>query len=319
MRYLRQAGDDYCPDVKQEAAMNERVRYFGLDLAGYSNGCSGLAELSVGNGRYEAIIYRDHPFCQRVKGKGSLRDTVESERAALNTLTSMGLLLVDVPIDLGTLLASAEASFVWELTARPVDFAFGGLRPLADRIGAAVARFRNILHEQADAKVRETYPAASLLTSGLSVRKYKNEPVAWETDEWVGGPLAVLASGMRLVADHAMKLTSDDFDAVVCAYAGAAPTADLLAGVELAEVVHARIAEKLLAKDRTRLTKAEVPRNYQLFKAIPRVDIRIRERRWSDIETISTTEPLMLSREGPVRGACSSAVDSARSVSHMMK
>ncbi|HWB31690.1 MAG TPA: hypothetical protein VG714_00790 [Acidobacteriaceae bacterium] len=84
----------------------------------------------------------------------------------------IGPVAVDIPIDLQGLGGPAQISFVWELTRRPVDRALGALAPLADRIGAPTARFRNIVDaggfgSSLGSRLFETYPAGSLKRLGL--------------------------------------------------------------------------------------------------------------------------------------------------------
>ena len=54
-------------------------------------------------------------------------------------------MLVDTPVDLQGLPNPTNVYFAWELVKRPVDYAFDALAPLANLIGAPVARFQNLL------------------------------------------------------------------------------------------------------------------------------------------------------------------------------
>ena len=130
-------------------------RSFGLDLSGYASSRSGLAEVvrEEGNSKYRAYVYRDHPFALVAAGRDRLADVIARQREALTRLLKLGDLLIDIPIDLQDLPSSHQPVFVWQLTARAVDFAYGGLRPLADRIGAPVARFKNLLSELDGARI----------------------------------------------------------------------------------------------------------------------------------------------------------------------
>jgi hypothetical protein len=261
-----------------------RKRYSGLDLSGYSRGRSGLAEIATSDDGLVATIYRSHPFAQVAGGRDLLNDMVAAERTALNRMTSLGMVLVDMPIDVEDLFRQGNPIFVWELTARPVDFAFGGLRPLADRIGAAVARFRHCAREQPSANLRETYPAASLNASGLPSTQYKDETITWDAQEWEGGRLAEIATKMRLVPAAPVEVTDDEIDAIVCAFAGAAPAGDILSGDALKDMVRQRISNKIRKRDRTHLDRLTIPSNYQLFHRPPTREVRLRMRQWNEVD-----------------------------------
>ena len=265
------------------------LRFFGLDLSGYSGNGSSLAEVARSD-EYQARVYRNHPFAISAKGSDQLRDLVRNEQSALARLLGHGMLLVDVPIDLQKLPSSEQPIFVWQLTGRPVDMAYGGLRPLADRIGAPVARFRNLLagleFEVSAANLRETYPAASLLCAGARHQGYKRQSIVWDEGRWVGDELADVAQTLRLVAEQPVTLTDDDVDAVVCALAGAAPAGAILEGEALATDMRTRIASRLRRSDAVHVQALHPPENYRLLRSLPESNVCVRVCDWSTFEEL---------------------------------
>lgn len=266
-------------------------RYFGLDIAGYSSGKSGLAEIRTSDEITIAIVYRHHPFATPVQGNRLLAEVAEAESKALRRLVRLGVVLVDVPLDISPLTDPESAHFVWELTARPVDYALGGLRPLADRIGSSVARFRNLLRTLPNHRIIETYPAASLEATNalleatkLPWKDYKGQIISWDVDHWIGDSLAEIARGMRLIGTSGDSLTDDDVDAILCAFAGAAPPEARIQDASLQDFVTGRLRKKVREEHRALVEDLRVPSNYQLFKGIPTVDIRVEVQDWKDFQ-----------------------------------
>jgi hypothetical protein len=96
-----------------------------------------------------------------------IRDAVEAEALALKQCLGLGRVAGDVPIDLQNLLVPDQAVAIWELTRRPIDKKLNAMPPLADRIGAPVARFSAIMragdfHDRLGEDLFETYPAENL-------------------------------------------------------------------------------------------------------------------------------------------------------------
>jgi len=268
--------------IVRQTQRDAMSRYFGLDLSGYSTGRSGLAELRPVGDHFQALVYRDHPFARTAEGYTLLEEVCTPEREALSRMTELGTLLVDVPLDVAALLTPEAPTFVWQLTARPVDFAFGALRPLADRIGAAVARFRNVMRTSMVPNLKETYPAACLAAAGLPSTLYKGQTITWDRDRWVGGMLADVASRMRIVASAPLELTDDDVDAIICAYAGAAPLESVLAAESLRQAVHTRLRARVRAKEAHLIEQLTVPANFQLFRTAPLRDIHVELCAWAN-------------------------------------
>ena len=152
---------------------------FGLDFAGYSSGKTGFAHATQhAGGPIDITIYTDHVFARRLTGSTLLIDTVEDERELLRWCATQGPIMVDLPLDLEGLPAPVTAQYVWELVHRPVDYALNAMAPLANLIGAPVARFQYLLKglpaDWVDTHLFETYPAMSLELTGLPGRGYKS-------------------------------------------------------------------------------------------------------------------------------------------------
>lgn len=264
-------------------------RAFGLDLSGYAGDGSGLAQVMSSHG-YVATVYRGHPFANRAEGRDYLSKLVAEQRAALTLMIEHGTVLVDVPIDLQTLPIPTTPVFVWQLTARPIDFAYGALRPFADRIGAPVARFQHLVADASftapywAGRFLETYPAASLQCAGAPHKKYKDQQIRWGDGKWHGGPiLAEIAEALRLVAEEAITLTDNDIDAISCALADALPQHAILSGEALALDMRARLMTKSRSADRATIEALEPPRGYQLFAKLPETNVTVRLREWPSI------------------------------------
>jgi hypothetical protein len=152
---------------------------------------------------------------------------------------------VDVPIDLQGLPNVEKPTKLWHLTKRQVDWDQQALAPLADRLGAAVARFA-YLHRQLKVlpggdplgkKLFETYPAASLrnlwpaavgqISAGeeQTLLSYKRLLIKWSVDRWTstseeGKGLVAVAHLLHLrvaAPDVPLELDDDEVDAIVCA------------------------------------------------------------------------------------------------------
>ena len=238
----------------------------GLDLAGYSTGKSALAraEDECSSGTVRVRIISGHPFSEKRERKDVL--DVKPEQAQINSMLAEGRLCVDIPIDLQGLMdldppqegeSCADTPFLWERTLRPVDYAFGALPPLADRIGAPVARFRTILTEQQrdqlGQRLWETYPRAIIERLAGPNRPYKNGAAVLDGEKWIPmtkatachDGLADIANRIGLTAGDGIGVNDDELDAAVCAVAGVAPQWALLYGHELEKEVRCRIKKKL--------------------------------------------------------------------------
>jgi hypothetical protein len=256
----------------------EQPKAFGLDLAGYSTGSSALAMATTTDGGLTVAILGGRVFLQEIHGMQNLQAVCNAEGGYLHELLEEGPLFVDVPIDLQELLAPQNPTYVWQLTRRPVDQAFGGLRPLADKIGACVARMQNLWHRLGNQggdplgrRLFETYPAGSLKNDEKVHEKYKGKARytqekngRWQPsreDNCQDGILARLLNDLGWTAtQNGFVLTHDEFDAALCALTG---VCDKLHGQELQAVMNEGLQQDGYQDGHA------APRGYTLLRHIP--------------------------------------------------
>lgn len=255
---------------------------FGLDLAGYAAGRSALAKATADDdGSLTVAILTGHVFRQRINGENPLPDHANEETNCLLRLMEDGPVYIDVPIDLQDLPIVEDPQYVWQLTKRPVDQTFGGLPPLADRLGACVARMQNLwrllrANGQGDPlghQVFETYPAASLKHAKEIHEKYKGRIQYSEQKQWQAwregndkdSTMARLLNHLQWTGGaDGFSLTHDEFDAALCALTG---VCEQLSGRDLNNT----IKETLGRGD------YETPDGYVLLKTIPPCTITSRD------------------------------------------
>lgn len=192
---------------------SEPAPAFGIDLAGYSTGKSVCAVAEDDRSRIRVTILVGCPFSEVQRTTNTLEPILSREVQFLKSLLDQGPVAVDVPIDLRALSPRRGAGHIWELTLRPIDRALGALPALADRIGAATARFQKILHigqfrDSLGRRLFETYPAGSLRSLKLAHRGYKGK---------ASSALAkrkALASALNM---RQCELSDDELDAAICA------------------------------------------------------------------------------------------------------
>lgn len=254
---------------------------FGLDIAGYAGGNSGFARADLsGAGTITVTIYEGHAFGRKLKGPEPLGDVVEAERDLVRACRLVGAFVVDTPVYLQGLPSPPDAFFTWELVKRPVDYAFDALAPLANLIGAPVARFQSVLsvlpedEHDGDHGVFETYPAATLKLLGMWSSGYGKRSVRFLNGRWEGGPTADIASRLQIVAEEGEKMNGDEFDAAICAITGVIDQEKRLEGDDLSEEVVQRIKEKVMARYHDRISAA-VPDNYVLMTSCPNTEVRM--------------------------------------------
>ncbi len=249
---------------------------FGLDLGGYSGGGSALVRSTRRiPTEVRATVYRGHAFSKKPNRGEPFAPIVEKEVQLLAACLRRAPVYADVPIDLQGLPAPGGAVYAWQLVKRPADFAFGGLPPLADRIGSVVARFRNVLRllsqdhpDPLGSRLYETYPASSLRLLGLPHKGYKGEKnrITYKNGTWVGsGPkgnaLARIANELRMMGAYGESLNHDELDAVLCALTGVVDRGCLLQGGELETAISEKVADD-------RIDPAP-PKAYALIKHLP--------------------------------------------------
>jgi predicted nuclease with RNAse H fold len=246
---------------------------FGLDLGGYGKkGGTILAALAIDGENAEVGILTDSPFANKLKGASDLTSQIEEECMMLLHLAARGPVAVDVPIDLQGLPSPPDVRRVWELTRRPIDRAFGGLAPLADKLGYCVARFLSLLKSSGKLKIGEsiyeTYPAASLNLCGIANTGYKRGDESSLARSKIADKLRI--SGC--------PLTHDELDAVICA---------LTAGVEGDEVLETdALREEMLRRlgDEASPNRHDVPKGFRLLRRPPSSFHAVRVERYKTTE-----------------------------------
>lgn len=228
---------------------------FGIDLAGYGKkGGTILAAIRSKNSCADVGIITDSAFSKSLRGASDLLTQLERESAELSRLFSLGAVAVDVPIDLQGLPSPNDITRVWELTRRPIDRAFSGLAPLADKLGYCVARFRKLVASDPQFKIGkglfETYPAASLDVCHIPHKAYKTG------DESPRVRLAI-AEALRILGP---PLTHDELDAVICAITSIVDGNYLLEGGELRDEMLRRL------KGEASSNRHQVPHGYRLLR-----------------------------------------------------
>jgi hypothetical protein len=246
---------------------------YGLDLAGYSSGGSALARATwMTSDRVNVLIKRNSVFSKKFKGSQKLSEVNRQELAELNAMIDEGIVVIDVCIDLQGLLCPTQISRLWELTRRPVDRAFTALCPLADKIGAYVARIQKLYSELRQKhgdllgeRLFETYPSASLELMKVASTKYKGTAKlhenGWEgidsakPDEVIrNNELASTLNTLQWAAPLGFVLSHDEFDASICALTGLVKPELTLQGNQLDQ----RIRTLLL--DKNDISQAEIAR-----------------------------------------------------------
>lgn len=275
------------PPLRVLNEMNRMKPAFGLDLSGYASGTTGFARADRDPGvENHVTIYRENPFDAKLKGRETLHQVEEEHRELLTACLDAGSLFVDVPIDLQGLPHVNEPEFVWELTRRPVDFAFHALPPLADRIGAPVARFRHLL-EGDGGRLRaalgrtlfETYPAEALRRMRMPETGYKQKSARYDGLEWRQlrpghQPLATLLNRLDWTAGPGDVLSHDELDAAVCALTGVVDPIARLEGAALEREIGDGIRVQL-ERDAAEPVRTTPPRGYVLMQLPPLEPVRV--------------------------------------------
>ncbi len=260
---------------------------YGLDLAGYSSGGSALAQaVREKSGETTVTIKRQSVFSKKIPGRDNLQQINQKEIEELQRLLSKGVLTVDVCLDLQGLPFSKSATRVWQLTKRPVDRAYGGLPPLADKIGSYVARMERLRFKMSDdqsvilgSQLFETYPAATLGILNLKSTKYKGK-ATFTGNRWEGmaekstaaltrnNNLAFNLNELRWTADVGTTISHDDFDAAICALTGIARASDRLEGEPLTNEIANKLAtdEEIDSEMSHEMT---APEGYRLLQTRP--------------------------------------------------
>jgi hypothetical protein len=190
---------------------------FGLDLAGYTTGKTALAVVEIEGRTAKATLLRGSALTLKRSSDDRLKEILREETVVLRRCLKIGPLAVDIPVDLQNVQSPDQAEYVWELTRRPIDRAIGAMPPLADRIGAPVARFAAIVRDGGFAsllgeKLFEAYPAGTLKVLKIEAGQYKGKE----------GVDALIALCRNLKIKPYVE-NDDDIDAIICAITAAVP------------------------------------------------------------------------------------------------
>jgi hypothetical protein len=236
---------------------------FGLDLSGYSTNKTSLAAVIANGDSAEAVILRGSAFSARRTTDMPILTAIKAETLALKQCLSVGPVAVDIPIDLQNLLFPDRAEVIWELTRRPIDKALNAMPPLADRIGAPVARFSAIMRE-GDFQHRlgndlfETYPAANLKRMKFSGNYKSKGP------EKVNERRDACEELCRHLGFDKACHNDDDLDAIVCALTAVASEDALVSANEFG------------------LDRNKLPNGFRILRRNPFCNIKLSE---SDFST----------------------------------
>ena len=190
---------------------------FGIDLAGYTTGKTSLAVVEIRGKFATATLLRGSALSIKRDTSSPLKEILRQEVDVLWRCLTVGPVAIDIPIDLQDLTTTDRAEFVWQLTRRPIDRAVRAMPPLADRIGAPVARFAAIMHQGnftslLGDRLFEAYPAGTLKTLNIETNSYKGESGA-----------TALSSLCRTLKVEPPVESDHDIDAIICAITAAAP------------------------------------------------------------------------------------------------
>lgn len=181
---------------------------------------------------------------------------------------------VDVPLDLQGLGSRGEARYVWELTHRPVDFAFYQDAPLTDRIGAFNARFSEFLARSQFAlgkDIIEVSPPACVeffdfRGSYKGGSAHQAKAGHWKADDSTQSAdkaftKVVHELGFNIENTAEGRLDSGDVDAILCALTALALAkgGHTVTGPEFARVIAERVARRMNMEARE-FVKLEAPR-----------------------------------------------------------
>jgi hypothetical protein len=236
---------------------------FGLDLAGYTTNKTSLAAIESSGSIAVVTLLRGSPFSMKRKTGDSIDKVIPEEAQALRRCVDVGPVAVDIPIDLQGLPFAEHPKHLWELTKRPVDEELRAMAPLADRIGAPVARFSAIvrrtgLFDALGSRIFETYPAGILRKLGFAAGAYKSQ----KKEEFESKRNACIAL-CEFLAIRDPIWNDDDLDAVICAItAVAAP-------------------ESLVGPNDYEIAVNKLPRGFRLLKRSPFSEIRIEQEAFS--------------------------------------
>jgi predicted nuclease with RNAse H fold len=227
---------------------------FGLDLAGYTTEKSSFVVIERSSGK---ATFLSSIFSERHETNNDLAPLVQEEVSILKRCMQFGSVAVDIPIDLQGLPDPIFKEKVWQLTLRSIDQKKSGRPPLADRIGAPVARFQQIMRvgnffDELGGKLFETYPVATLRQlygrSDRDVKDYKN--TRKEKKQRAEEARQNLCKKLKIQYEANGVIGHDDLDAIICAVVALADDCECTA-------------------DQYGLPKEKMPNGYRLLNRIP--------------------------------------------------
>lgn len=201
-------------------------------------------------------------------GKFKLADRIEETFAnwRQGLLECARPIAVDVAIDIdwfgvGARRTAPAERRMWELTLRPLDFAFYGDAPLTDRVGDFGVRFRALLASSAfeiGDEIFEACPRASVELFDFK-GQYRDGSAhhgdkGWRADDRNKRGDKLMAKILEALGVNpqagAEQLDSDDLDAILCALTalGAATGRGVIAGDELSGETVERCARRANAE-----------------------------------------------------------------------
>jgi predicted nuclease with RNAse H fold len=231
---------------------------FGLDIGGYGKKGATILTAAVAQHReIKVSVLTNSAFSRTLSGDSDLLEQITQEHDLLLQLIDIGPIAVDVPIDIQGLPSPPNVTRVWELTLRPIDKAFGGLAPVADKLGYCVARFTKLLATsnrfKAGTNIYETYPAASLSVCGCVAKGYK------KGEESPKVRSAIIEKFK--ISDH--SLSHDELDSVICALAAVGENDEILERDALKQEMLRRL------KNEASHNRHSVPKGYRLLSRCP--------------------------------------------------
>jgi len=199
-------------------------------------------------------LYPESPF----GGRTRLADPSDALFAQWRTgmLDLPRPIAVDVALDVSALAADAP-TFLWQLTHRPLDFAFYGDAPLTDRVGEFGVRFRAMLAQSAfelGADIIEAMPRAT-----IELFDFKGQyqgggahhgPNGWKADNRTKRGDKLLAKVLEEIGANphqgAENISSEDLDAILCALTALAVQRGdgTISGTDLGAEIIARAARR---------------------------------------------------------------------------
>ncbi|OUM86321.1 MAG: hypothetical protein BAA01_09855 [Bacillus thermozeamaize] len=270
---------------------------YGIDLAGFTSTKTAIVEaVKDDNGRVTLKIIKNHPL--------NSEDLIKSKEYFLKLLEDPAVkVYIDAPMDLQGLPFDHLNSFrfPWQLTYRPVDKAYNGLPPFADKIGAVVSRFMYCLHDKDTDKsdprhafekyenLFETYPAGSLKQLADTLRQpgidknyknYKKGKVDLDSDGWKPAgqstkdeSLCNIAKALfaQAVAKEKLTINDDEFDAMICAVTGLLDRGSKLTEDGLQKAIYDKLEKKYKELS---FEDCSPPKRYELINSLEEL------RRW---------------------------------------